>query len=479
MQYAQKIKNLTVLYKKGAMDNLLEITLKNNKKIIPEISSFISESANKLGLDKKKSTFLCFTLETLLELRTSAISEENPQIKLSVIDNGSYFKISVTDLGEPYILTKNQQAILKKGLVDKYSFEQLGRKGQCFSFTFNYTPKINTEELEPKKEETLLDENFSFDILPSADEEILEAIKCIYASYGYQYFHQHLYSVESFKKYVKGNTYVPIICKNEHKQVMCYCALDENQWFKGIPEFSNLVTKPLARGKKLATRIFTKTEEVAKNLSYEGIHVSAVAYHPYTQKLCNKFNYTPCAIEYAINPPDTIGPTTPGRSSCVLCVKIFNKQKKHTIFVSEECKNMVDSIFKSEELNYEINTTGINLLTDSSIDYIIDSDTDNCFIKVDRCGEEFEKEFSKIIKSEEVLSMDVTTVNLCMNHPSAISGYNILKKLGFICTGILPGSKNGDFLIMQSFKEIPDFNNIVLEDNYKKLAKEVKGINNL
>ena len=72
------------------MSNVLfELKLKNDKRIIPEVASFISDSAFKLGLSKQKAMFLCFTLETLLELRTDAISEDNPEIKLSVTDNGS------------------------------------------------------------------------------------------------------------------------------------------------------------------------------------------------------------------------------------------------------------------------------------------------------------------------------------------------------------------------------------------------------
>jgi len=117
-------------------NTLFEITLKNDKRIIPEVASFISDSAVKLGLSAKKANFLCFTIETALEYRVDAIDEKNPDIKVSVEDDGKYFKFAVTDLGEPYILTKNQQTILKRKLVDKYSFEQRGRKGQTFSFAY-------------------------------------------------------------------------------------------------------------------------------------------------------------------------------------------------------------------------------------------------------------------------------------------------------------------------------------------------------
>ena len=38
-------------------------------------------------------------------------------IYLAVLDNGSRFKFSITDLGSPYILTENQKNILKRLLM--------------------------------------------------------------------------------------------------------------------------------------------------------------------------------------------------------------------------------------------------------------------------------------------------------------------------------------------------------------------------
>ena len=142
------------------MSNIIfELKIKNDKRVIPEIASFISESAYKLGLSKKKAYYLCFTIESILELRTDQISEANPEVRIIVEDNGSYFKFSIIDLGAPYILTDNQQTILQRKLVDRYSFSQNGRKGQCLSFTYKYQPEI----VEIKKEhKELLDEDFSF-----------------------------------------------------------------------------------------------------------------------------------------------------------------------------------------------------------------------------------------------------------------------------------------------------------------------------
>ena len=461
------------------MENeVIKLEIRKDAKIIPELSLFISNAASKFGLSKKKAYYLCFVFETALELRMNDIKDENSIITISVVDNGKYFKFSLTDFGSPYILTKNQQEILKRKIVDKYSFEQNGRKGQCLSFSYYYDAKPK-QEISVEKEE-LLDENFIFRKIRYDDEDILSAIKCLYASYGYEYYHQYLYSVDTFKKSIRSGRYVPLIGENEHKQKMCYCALDENMWFEGVPELSSLVTTPIARGKGLATMLFNEAENVARNEGYEGIHVSAVAYHPYTQKMCNKFDYTPSAIEYSINPPGTGGYSQESRLDCVIGVKIFNKTRKHDLYIDHECNDVISSIFNKENMNYDIhNELHSNNIELSDISYIVDTDTSNCFIKLDVCGKNIESEINDILDKEEIQNMDVVTINLNVNHKNAIDGYRSLRKNGFICGGIIPGAKNGDFLLLQSFKVEPKYENIVLEDNYKELQIKLNTINSI
>lgn len=460
------------------MENeIVKLNIKRDTRIIPELALFISETAFKLGLSKRKTYYLCFVLETALELRMKDIADEDSIISISVVDSGKYFKFSLTDFGNPYILTKNQQEILKRKIVDKFSFEQNGRKGQRLSFTYYYDAKPK-EDIVVEKEE-LLDEEFAFRKLNYEDEDILSAIKCLYASYGYEYYHQSLYSVDTFKKSIKSGRYVPIIGENKHKQKMCYCALDENLWFEGVPELSNLVTNPIARGKGLASRIFKEAENVAVKQSYEGIHVSAVAYHPYTQKMCNKLGYTPSAIEYSINPQGTGGLDKDSRSDCVIGIKVFNKTKKHDLYIDQECNEVVSYVFDSEKLNYEIhNNMSLNKEDLSEIAYVIDTDTSNCFIKLDVCGKNINKELDNILNKDEIKNLDVITINLNINHPNSIGGYKNLREKGFICGGTIMGPKNGDYMLLQNFKVKPNYNKIVLEDNYKKLQEKLNKINN-
>jgi len=460
---------------------ILELSFKKQNEIIPEVARFVGESAAKLGLSEKKSRFLCITIEAALEMRMSQINEDNPEVTLSIEDNGSCFKFTIKDLGEPYILTENQQRLLNKKLVDRYSFEQNGRNGQCISFVYRYNKNKAPAEVQVQ-EEVLLDENFAFGPVANTDEAVLEAVKCLYGVYGYEYFHQAMYSVEGFRKYMANGRYIPIIAKNEHGQAMCYCALDENEWFLGVPEFGYLVTKDAAKGRGLANQAFVEAENIARDMKYEGVHVSAVAYHPYTQKMCNKWGYTPSAVEYSINPAGTggYGDGEDRRLDCVIAIKIFNKDRHHDLYLSPECNKIFKMIFDPEGVKYTIhNDAPKSDATRSVLSYFVDTDTDNCFMKIDECGKNFRKEMQNILSKSEVMNCKATTINLNINHPSAIAGYKTLRELGFICTGSIPGCKNGDFMLLQSFAVEPEYDKIVLEDNYKEFEREIRELNGI
>ena len=104
------------------MENeIIKLNIRKDTRIIPELALFISNTATKLGLSKKKAYYLCFVLETALELRMNDISDEDSIISLSVVDNGDCFTFSLTDFGSPYILTRNQQEILRRKIVDRFS----------------------------------------------------------------------------------------------------------------------------------------------------------------------------------------------------------------------------------------------------------------------------------------------------------------------------------------------------------------------
>ena len=120
-------------------------------RLIPDTALYISNIIGKLGINRKKSMTLCFTIEAALEQRIGQLNEQNPYLVIEVSDNVSEIEISITDKSVPYILTRNQHKILSRGLVDRFNFQQLGSGGQRISFFIRrdepyltYSPRLKS-----------------------------------------------------------------------------------------------------------------------------------------------------------------------------------------------------------------------------------------------------------------------------------------------------------------------------------------------
>ncbi len=238
---------------------------------------------------------LCFTIEAALEQRIGQLNEQNPYLVIEVSDNVSEIEISITDKGVPYILTRNQHKILNRGLVDRFNFQQLGSGGQRISFFIRRDePYVNTQPVpEP---ESLKDSNVSVHMMTTQDRDLIEAIRCIYSTYGFDYIHQDLYSIEHLREMLLSKNYLAVLAQNEHKQTLGYMGLEKHIDFTGIIEMCSLVVKPYARGQNIARKLFSSIFQEAHNMQVEALLVIPVTYHRATQKLCNEFNFTPCGM---------------------------------------------------------------------------------------------------------------------------------------------------------------------------------------
>ena len=61
-----------------ANNYLLRQELTYETKLIPDTALYISNLIGKLGVNRKKSLMLCFTLEAALEERMGQLNEQNP-----------------------------------------------------------------------------------------------------------------------------------------------------------------------------------------------------------------------------------------------------------------------------------------------------------------------------------------------------------------------------------------------------------------
>lgn len=452
--------------------------------LIPDTALYLSKVAEKYGVTERKAHMACFVIETILEMRMLEADQKDPVLILDAKKEMNEFLISITDKGMPYVLTDYQKTILKKGLVDRFFFEQLGVDGQRISVAF----KLSREEIDAsvssmmEKEEEWRNTDFTCRPTIDQDEDIVQAIRCIYTSYGYNYIHQELYNVDVFREMLQSGRYISVLAENGDKQVAGHIAIEEHHWFPGIMEVCNLVVKPAVRGQKVSDSLVESVIHLGEERKLSGLYSMPAMFHPISQRLSTENGFYPCGMYFHLLGNNVAGEFK-GRSSrlsAAFSVHVYDMTTAHVLYLPEECAEFAEDVFETEKMNYSLKSSDADLPEKTVLSYNIDTLSRRLEIKIDSAGKDLEESMENLLFSEESEMVEVIMVYLNMNDPSCPVCYRFLRGLGFIFTGCLPGSKANDYILMQHLKGRPIVRKkLVAEPDYEKMLHRIYKINGM
>ena len=452
---------------------MIKIEMPYDIRLISGTALWLSEVAEKYGVSAAGAASLCFVVENTLERRVQDPSREARVFTVTLEDHAKTVSVSITDKGEPYVLSEKQREILRKGLVSSYSFEQLAIDGQCLRFDAEKEAGAETEPLTPEsEEETLLDTDVRCRLTGTDDEDILRAIRVIYSNYGFRYVHQDIYQHEHFRAALLSGKYVSILAENAHGQTIGHLALDEHEWFPGIPELCNLVVKDFARGLKASGLLAAFALEAGRSKQFEALYGMPVIHHPVSQKLLNRHGFTACGFYFHLAPSSIKGPEDDdgNRLDAAICVDILNKEKLHALYPPAECADFVRGIFEAEGAAYELLPEGESPRPETVLSYRLDAVNKSLELRVDNVGRDFAGSLAALEVPEDVDLTEVVMIYLNMNDPGCPAACRYYRERGCIFTGCLPGSSAGDYLLLQHLKSAPIVQEkMVLEPNYREM----------
>lgn len=463
---------------------MIHLKMRCDPTMIPDTALYLSKVAEKYGVSERKANMACFVIETILELRMQEADKKDPVLFLDVRKEKNEFLISITDKGLPYVLTDYQKMILKKGLVDRFYFEQLGVKGQRITVVFQMTREAIDSSVSAmmEKEEVWKDNDLRFRPTIDKDEDIVKAIRCIYTSYGFNYIHQELYNVNIFRDLLKSGRYISVLAENAAKQVAGHIAIEEHKWFPGIMEVCNLVVKPSVRGKNISSHLVDSVISLGEERRLKGLYSMPAMFHPISQKLATQNGFYPCGMYFHLL-GDNVAGEYKGRSSrlsAAFSVHIYDMTTVHILYLPEECSEFVTDVFEKQKINHTWGTEPPQLSGKTSLSYTIDTLSRRLEIKIDRAGADLEESLQNLLFRENSEMIEVVMVYLNMNDPGCPPCYRFLRDLGLIFTGCLPGSRSNDFLLLQHLKGRPvEKKKIVAEPDYQRMLDSLYRINGI
>ena len=457
---------------------IASITIRNNINLLPLNCNYLQAMVSHIGMSEEKTKTIRLLTENVLKRRIINAYPGIGEITMDILVGLDRLIVEISDQGVPYWvdIKKELESLPRK--ADVYQLKKLGTEGQCFSMCFYLEPEIDVMAFKKQDgiEESLLDSNLQIRPVQPVEEEIIEIIKCIHSNYGYGYINHRIYDLEQMKAILAEGNQWSYIGINDHKQIMAHASLAFHDDFKQMPELGGLVSKPYCRGHNVAGRMVEALCEAGKRKGVNGIFAMPVAFHPMSQKILNKQGFVPTGVLLHYVTPESTGEYADGdrRLDVCICAKLFKTAAPLKISVPMEHQPFVKDLYRKLgtacEFLPEMPPAGAG---NFRIRYEKEISVGQLF--VENAPADFDKDLDAMLGdfSRNNIAMAEAYVNISV--PSAETVYRLLRDRGFFFSGILPGSSNGQYMILQNLMGHPvEWEKIVVIEGYDALLQYVK-----
>ena len=116
------------------------------------------------------------------------------------------------------------------------------------------------------------------------EQDVIEAIRCIYHEYGYSYSYEKLYYVDNFMDLIRKGQLRSFLAVNDHGQIAGHFALAFSEEFPRMPEIATVVINRQFRGMKLFSTFIEHSLQVAAQMKMRAVMGQPTAFHPMSQR---------------------------------------------------------------------------------------------------------------------------------------------------------------------------------------------------
>ncbi len=345
------------------------------------LQSFVIESAQVYKLPNNLIEHLKLISEEafLHILKTSFMPGESSEVKIITDIDNSYFKLSFFDKGLPFDATlakkfnpsdnmdsldiEGMNLFIIKQYVTNIQWISHGNKGKEFRLLIELPDNDivsmldNTDQVQ---EQNFVPNPEDIEIRPFKEADAIRISQAIYKTYGYTYPNEDLYYPKRIIEQNNNGELISIVSFDTKRgEVVGHYAL-ERVTDSAIAESGQAVVAPKYRGFNLMEKMRIQLEQLAKELLLDGIMSQPVTTHIYSQKANARFASSPCGFSFGLVPKKLsfrkIHQSLSQRESCLTYFKIL-KNRPHKVFIPKKHKEIIQSIYKNMELNYEPGNT--------------------------------------------------------------------------------------------------------------------------
>lgn len=456
---------------------IASITIRNNINLLQITTNYAAGIAKGLGMSDEKVELIRLHAENILRRRIINAYEEIGEITLDILVDMENLTLEVTDKGVPYWVDVEQELETLKYHADSYKVKKLGTEGQCFCMTFKLEDDIDVMKYKKQEgiHEEMKDANLHIRRVVADENDIIEVLKCIHSNYGYGYLNHAAYDLDHMKAILSDGSQWSYLGYNDHDQIVAHASLAFHEDFPNVPELGGLICKEFCRGHNIANRLTAAVSKAGEKEGVNGIFGMPVAFHPYSQKITLKEGFVPTGIMLHYVTPESTGAYIDGdrRQECCICAKLFTG-KTYKISAPEKHRAFIKDLYVKMGCDCEfVEPQELSGQSDMRMTMVNDIAMGQIFIE--NAAPDMDDEIKAMMKSFTSNKIAMVEVYINMNNPSAASAYKVMEDNGYFFSGIMPGSDNGEYMIMQHIMGNPvEWDKIVTTGAFTDIMEYVK-----
>ena len=467
---------------------VLTIRMVNNMRYIETILTAVSNVARLFSMPQKDIDKLCMaTEEAIVNVINYAFTPEETacfDVRISV--SGMDFIVTIHDKGKPYdfsaleLNSENLEGLgvkMMQGLTDKLAFRNLGGEGreQCL---IKHLVDLPQYEDRIQDEPPAMPEHIEFDIHPLKEEEAIEVAQCIYDEFGYSYVSEMIYYPQQFYEACQRGEVYSLVAVTPEGEVAGHLALMLSKEFPGTAEMGIGVVKRKFRKYSIMNRLTSLIIHKAQHeLHLKAMYAHPVAYHTITQKMCNNYNLTACGFAFHYSNDEFSTTFFGGKSrSNVACAMLPFTNERRDIYLPDEVKPMIGEIIHNMKLNRQIlvgTPPDASAKTIGTLSINKRMRVGKYFIE--KTGADLGTELKQTMLTIKREKCAIAEIYINLSDPAAPHAYQATKKHDFFCTGLMPQSANGDYLMMESLmNEVVDYEAVKTIEPFTSLLNHIR-----
>ncbi len=475
------------------MENRCEysmLTVPNDKGYASVAAAYVEEVAKKLGFEHQDRQSIGMAvseiLAAIIQHAFEPLERANLEVSCERIPVG--MKVTIKDQGlpfEPRPITecelngdsslesgRAEPMCVAKGYVDDVEFHNLGAEGKetvLIKFLKNrhITEYYDACELEPYESQdtdaSRSERPIHVDVRRMQPSDAIEVSRCVYRSYGYSYFYEHLYFPERIIELNQSGGLLSAVAVTSTNEVAGHAAFIRPDPPSRTGELGIAVVKPEFRSQGILNRITEYVVDWVRSEGFTGVFGRAVTNHTYSQQVGLRIGERDCALQVGFFPATAsfkgITEKLSQRESAILHFMYLEKPPRVQLCLPTHHRDMIVKLYRNIGVSSELQESDCSgaLCHDGESSVTTGAYTRMSFahIHVTRYGRNVVSEVRSRLKEFCLKRFDVIHLYLDLHDPCTCRFTEAFEELGFFFSGILPGVFPGDALILQYLNNVP------------------------